>query len=121
MTDDLLDIVTHDLSFKNYDLATVSGQAEVAQYIKIRLLTIKGEFFGNSTLGNINFQDLANKNNIPAIIDAANKATIKDVPEVVGINSYSSVFNAAKRTLEISFSVQTIYGQVTVNGFGVSL
>lgn len=121
MIDEALDTITHDMAYSNYDEQTVSGVDQVVQNIKIRLLMIAGEFFGDSTLGNINFQDLATKNNIPAIVDAANKVTIKDTPEVVSITSYTSVFNPTKRTMEISFKVQTIYGQATVNNMAVSI
>lgn len=114
MIDEMLDTTIHDMHYSNYDEATVSGAAQVQQAIKIRLLLIKGEFFANSTLGNIDFQTLANKQNIPAVIDAANKATIKSTPEVVSLTSYVSKFNLVSRTMEISFSAETTYG--TING-----
>jgi hypothetical protein len=113
MTDEKLNLVSHDMEYINHDETTVSGSAQVLQHIKIRLLMVKGEFFGDSRLGNIDFKALSLKQNIPAMVDAWNKATIKGTPEVVAINSYSSIFDTQKRTLEIKFSVQTVYGKVT--------
>lgn len=121
MTDEALDILTHDMAYTGFDELLVSdaagSPAQIAQNCKIRLLMVKGEYFNDSTRGNINFQDLATKNNIPAIIDACNKATIKDTPGVVSVNSYSSKYDTTKRTLEVTFSAQTMYGSFTVSNF----
>ena len=121
MVDEALDETTHDMVFTNYDGATVTGADQVRQNCKIRLLMIKGEYFGNSNLGNIDFNALANKTNIPAMIDAANKATIKATPEVLSLLSYTSNFDTSKRTLTISFSAQTIYGPITINNLVVAI
>ena len=121
MIDEALDVITHDMAYYDFDEHTVADAAQCEQNMKMRLLMVKGEFFGDTTLGNIDFDALANKRNIPAVVDAANKATIKDTPGVVSIISYSSKFNSGTRVMEISFKVQSLYGPITVNQMAVQI
>ena len=112
MTDELLDSKTHDIALVNGDTAIVSGIDQITQNIKITLLMVRGEYFGNPNLGTIDFdmlRDKAQKGTIDAII----KANIVDTPEVVSLDSYSSTQNG--RCLMVSFTATTIYGQLAVN------
>jgi hypothetical protein len=120
MVDEKLNVITHDMEYVNYDETTVSGIDQVRQNLKIRLLGVKGEFFENTTLGNIDFDAMAKKKGI-AVFDAANKATIKDTPGVLSIVSYSSSYNTQQRIMDISFVAQTIYGRATLTGLQVAL
>jgi hypothetical protein len=109
------------MAYYDFDEHLVTDAAQVEQNMKIRLLMVKGEFFGDYTLGNIDFEALAKKANIPAVIDAANKATIKDTPGVLSIISYSSNYDTNTRVMNVSFSVQSQYGQITVQNFPVAI
>lgn len=119
MVDEKIDPSTNDLAYENYDEATVSGIDQVKQNIGIRLRMVKGEYFGDYTLGNIDFQALASKNNTVDMIDAATKATIQDTPEVVSLTFYASAFNPNTRVMNIVYSVQTIYGAIANQGISI--
>jgi len=117
----MLDPISHDMAYYNFDEQLVSDLDQIKQNLKIRLLLVKGEYFADSTQGNIDFNLLSTKKNIPDFIDAANKATIKDTQGVVSILSYTSNYNTQTRIMNISFSVQTIYGSATLNNVQVML
>lgn len=116
-TDEALNVISHDMARSNYDEATVTGIDQIKQAVKMRLLTVIGEVFRNVTLGNINFKAMATKTNIPALINAANKTTIKSTPGITSIISYSSVYDTETRVVDVSFAAQTIYGQLTISNF----
>ena len=129
MIDEALDVITHDMAYVNYDETVVtdtqydpkisgSGPNQIRQNIKIRLLMVKGEFFLNTTLGNIDFDALANKQKIQ---DALNKTTIKSTPGVISLTSYTSVFNSTSRALEVKFSATTQYGPIMNATTGLSI
>jgi hypothetical protein len=120
MIDEKLNTTTHDMEYVAFDEQTVSGVEQVGQHIKMRLLSVFGEFFTNSTLGNIDFSVFSQKKNVKSIMDAHNVVTIKSTPEVRSVISYSSELDE-NRVMTVSFKVSTDYGPVAVNNFGITL
>lgn len=119
MVDIKLDTTTHDLIddagnlLGTNDLTLVSDEAEYYQNLKIRLLTIFGEWFLDTTEGVKYFEEIwvknPNLNNIAALL----KATILETENTVSIVDFTITLHPTTRILEITFTVQSTYGTVT--------
>ena len=115
MTDESLDLLTHDMAFDGINQSIVSGKAQVIQNLKIRLLLIQGEWFLNSQAGMPYFEKILVKNPDLSAIDLILKATIMETPEITGIVAYQSTINKAARKLTVSFTATSQYGDITLN------
>lgn len=116
MASDLcLDPDTHDLLVQKNDLLVCKSADQVIQSLKIRLQTIKGEWFLDTTAGLPYYEDILVKNpNLPNI-DNIIKAQIIDTDDVEEILEYTSSFDSAGRSFSVSFRVRSIYGEVELN------
>jgi len=89
---------------------TTTTSENLAQRLKIRLQTFKGEWFLDGTIGIDYFGQIAGKNRSKAAVDAIIQAEILKEQEVLQITAYSSVVDKTTRKITIQFTVRTIDG-----------
>lgn len=89
---------------------TPTTSENLAQRLKIRLQTFKGEWFLDGTIGIDYFNQIAGKNRSKAAVDAIIQAEILKEQEVLQITAYSSVVDKTTRKITIQFTVRTIDG-----------
>ena len=97
---------------------TTTTSENLAQRLKIRLQTFKGEWFLDGTIGIDYFNQIAGKNRSKAAVDAIIQAEILKEQEVLQITAYSSVVDKTTRKITIQFTVRTIdgfYSTLTAN------
>lgn len=94
------------------NLATVTGAEAVAQHVRQRLKTYKGEWFLDTTAGVPWLEQIMGDGFNPALAEAVVKAEILDTHGVVEITSFSVTFDASVRRLVIKdIAVLTTYDQ----------
>jgi len=98
-------VVTADLQFS-------SGLDAIAQGIRIRILTFRGEWKLNLDTGVPYYQDLLGQRFDQVKAHAAFRNAISSTPGVSEISSLAASFNGRTRTMSVSWSVQTIFGPV---------
>ena len=108
-----LDKLNHDLYLVNYDLALVSDLAQVTQKLNCRLQFFAGEWFLDTTQGIDLYGNVFVKNPDLSTIQALFKSAILDVPDVNSIVSYDQSYDPRARSLSVTFTVDTVYGQTT--------
>lgn len=87
-----------------------TGQEEIAQNLKTRLLSFKNDWFLDNE-ANIDWWSLlGTKNNEQIIINEVTRVTL-DTDGVVSINSLDTTLK--NRNITISVAVTTIYGEIT--------
>lgn len=109
-----LDSVYHDLTVANFDLQLVTEEDQIAQKLKCRLNFFSEEWFLDITQGVDLYGVVYRKNPDLALITTLFKSVILDTTGVLSITSYNQVYDARQRTLTIDFTVDTVYGPVTV-------
>jgi hypothetical protein len=114
---------THDLALAGNDLTLVTGAADTVQSIRIRLLTIKAEWFLDDTIGWLSFTEVYGKRSQQAL--AGIRATIlSEIQNTPGVLANSAVIdaldlNAATRTLSCTWHARALDGEAisdTVTG-----
>jgi hypothetical protein len=108
MVDFLLD-ENDELTFDEGDIQLVSAEDQIAQALKIRLRRIINEDFHDSTRGIDYFGQVLGKGRDLSTITAIMQNEIALTPGVNSILDISAEIGE-DRTLEVSFSVDTIYG-----------
>lgn len=102
----------HDMTFGR-GLANVAEEEEaVAQRVKTRLYTLKGEWFLDTDAGVPYLQEIATKPVKQAEADAILKTTVLKTEGVEEIVEWASVLDRAQRRLKISCVVRNIYGKI---------
>jgi hypothetical protein len=113
MVDIKLDRDTHDLDIVENDIVLVTEEDEYYQNLKIRLQTIYGEWFLDTTEGVKYYEEIWIKNPNLNNIEALLKATILETENTVSIIKFEINLVATTRILEVDFTVQSTYGTVT--------
>lgn len=91
MNDFELDATTHDLVFSDGDLVLLNNTSLVAaQALKINLLTLKGEWFLDSTLGIPYLQTIFKKGITQNYADTIFQVAIKDSYNISSIYEFES-------------------------------
>ncbi|MCK5445091.1 MAG: hypothetical protein KAI73_05660 [Rhodospirillaceae bacterium] len=108
-----LDPLTHDISLDDEGFFVgVAGAERVAQHIKSRLLTQKGEWILDTTAGPDWLNKIFVKNPLAPEVRAEIASQIALVPDVLSIKSlFMNVDN--NRLLSVTFTVQTDQGLVS--------
>ena len=96
-------IVTTDLQFS-------SGLAGVAQGIRIRILTFKGEWFTDLEFGVPYYQDLLGHKFDNTKARIAFRDAILSAPGVLGLTELETTFTGSTRALNVSWRVATVFG-----------
>lgn len=91
----------------------ISGAAQVAQLVKCRLLTLMGEWKLDSSIGLPWFEAIFTKQVRPADIEAAIANIIRGTPGVQQLISIEVDADFSVRSLGITFSAISDYGDIT--------
>lgn len=94
------------------DLHFTTGLAAVAQGIRLRIQTFKGEWFLDLDHGVPYFQDLLGQKFNEAKARAAFRDAILSAPEIDSLDSLTVTFNGQTRVMAVSWRVTTSFGQV---------
>lgn len=114
MTELLANPNTNDLIFINGACpVTYENKVTVAQRLKIRLLTFRGEWFLDTTVGLPYFQTILVRGVSKATIDAIFQEEILSDPDVVELVDFNSLIDVQARSYNLSFRVRTNQNQVT--------
>lgn len=106
---DLLLDTDGDLVVAVTDLVFSSGVESVAQALRIRLLTFRGEWFLDLDNGVPYYQDLLGQKFDQITAQAAFREAIVGTDNVDEILSLSTSFDGATRTLNVSWAVTTTF------------
>lgn len=106
----------HDIAIKDGDFFWVSGAKQVAQQVKITLLTFKEEWFLDIEHGIPYLDNILVKNPNRAEVEAILRTAVKDVPDVTAVPSMRLFVNHPARKLRVDMDVETAQGveKVTV-------
>lgn len=113
MTDILL-TDEHDALFINGQTpVTYENKLTVAQRLKIKLLTFRGEWFLDQTLGLPYFQQILVRGVSKLTIDTILQEQILSEPDVLEIVEFNSIIDTETRSYQLSFKVRTNQNQIT--------
>lgn len=100
-------------------LQFTSGSAAVAQGIRIRIQTFRGEWFLDLDTGVPYYQDLLGARFNDARARAAFRDTILSTPGVAKLLSLTVAFDRSTRVLSVSWKVQTEFGDTITDALEV--
>lgn len=118
MADIYIDPLTHDISLVDNRMALVSTEEDATrQRVIITLRAFKGEWDFNINFG---IPYLENENNPTQLLGKAGKdlldteirQAVLNTEGVVSLNSFTSVYNKAQRTVDIDFTAKTENGEL---------
>jgi hypothetical protein len=95
-----------------HSIFPINGADKVCQQIKITLLAFLGEWFLDVTFGVPYLEEILIKNPRMSTIETIFRAHINAVPHVIRIESFSMVWDRARRSLSVEFEAITDYGPV---------
>lgn len=110
LNDETGDVLLSTTATITTPIFTTTTSENLAQRLKIRLQTFKGEWFLDGTIGIDYFNQIAGKNRSKAAVDAIIQAEILKEQEVLQITAYSSVVDKTTRKITIQFTVRTVDG-----------
>ena len=109
---DLLLTDKHDIDFVNGKVPTTSNLPQsVAQRLKVKLSTFRGEWFGDTAVGIDYFGSVFGKRRRKETVDLIMQTAILEDPDVIRIISFSSEITVG-RAYNMTFSVQITDGSV---------
>jgi hypothetical protein len=113
----------HDLVFEKlpvgfagqqrYAVKAIAGADQVAQQIKMTLLTFLGEWFLDIGFGVPYLEEILIKNPRLTSVESILRAKIKAVPDVEKITDFAMEFNRRYRTLRVDFTAHTLLGAIS--------
>lgn len=111
----LLDFAIHEITSDivlDPDPRIVEGRRAVAQRLRSRFLTHRGEWFLDLTFGTPYRQEIFIKPaNVPAV-SALIRRLILQTPGVTGLAAFAATFDHATRVLTVSFTATTDEGDI---------
>ena len=110
LNDETGDVLLSTTATITTPIFTTTTSENLAQRLKIRLQTFKGEWFLDGTIGIDYFNQIAGKNRSKAAVDAIIQGEILKEQEVLQITAYSSVIDKTTRKITIQFTVRTVDG-----------
>ena len=103
----------NDLIIESGQLKTVEGAAETIQHVRTRLLFYLGEWFLDLKSGTPYFQEIFTKPANLANIESIFKSRILNTPGILKLTEFSMDYEGSRtRKLNVSFSAETIYGNI---------
>lgn len=110
LTDD-----THDLKVTGYDLSLVTGTDLMIQRLKQSLWFFQGEWYLDITDGVPYYQDVLKKAPDRITVESVIKAAIIETPGVTELTAFEIEYENAPRRLLVTFSVDTVYGNLSLS------
>ena len=105
-----------DIKIENYDMSLTDGDtSEVQQALHIRLQFFFSEWFLDNTTGIKYYEFVFVKNPDPNVVSAVMKTFILETPGVNELLSYEQKIDNSLRRLTVTFTVDTVAGQLTTS------
>jgi hypothetical protein len=104
---------SNDLYLLNGRIAVVSEGEQVLQHVRTRLLTYQEEWFLDTRAGIPYFQNILIKPANLSGTEALIKTEILQTPDVLSLSAFGLEFDAITRTLNITFTALTAFGDVS--------
>lgn len=121
MTTDLMLDETGDIAFDGMDISVGDGAAVVAQRVEMRLSTVKGHWFLDTSLGTPYYANILGKNFNPTTLNAIFLDVILGTPGVAKLNEpIAYTFDRRARKLSMSFIATTTAGASLPIDFSIS-
>lgn len=105
----------NDLDVINGNLQLITGDEEIAQLLKNRLLSFRGEWFLNLELGLPYFEQILEKATSLSAIEGIYLKAITETPGVRDIETFRLDFDPATRQIDLSFRARTSNGVIDFN------
>lgn len=121
MVDIALNASSHDIIIKDGDFLLVDNAERVAQQIKVKLLTLLGEWFLDTTWGVPYLEYILIKQPNQELIRQILSEQISSVDGVKSLNAFEMEYHVKNRALIVKYEVSTEYGLITrkeVLGYG---
>lgn len=99
-----------DLDLSSGGLTWSRGLTGVAQAIRVRIQMFKGEWFLNLDEGVPYYEDLLGQRYNEATVRKAFRAAIMATPGVLALDTFTTIFDAATRTVTVSWVATTTFG-----------
>ena len=103
---------SNNIYIENNSLFFTNDGAEVAQNIRCRLLTYKGEWFLSRQTGVPYFEEILTKPANLARVESILKTTILQTGGVKRLISFSFDYDSTARGLTVNSSIETIYDTI---------
>ena len=104
----------HDLHLgPRQGIAIARDGDQSAQGVITRLQLLLGEFYLDRSAGTPWFEQVLTDNPDIRLIETTLKERILDAPDVTGLLSFDLDFDAASRSLTLSFVAQTVFGEAS--------
>ena len=108
-----LKTVSGELVFAAGVLQLVAGQDAIRQAAECRLRTFREEWFLDTSVGTPYSTEILGNNTQP-LYDQALKSVILGTEGVSSIDSYTSTYDSATRSLTVEATITTIYGSTAL-------
>ena len=110
-----LDLVTNRVVLVKGQLVIQGGIDDIAQDLKTRLQTVYGEWFLDTRIGIPYFTRILGQKPRLALVKTIFKKAIQSTPGVIRITEFSMPYNGVTRSLNLTFSANTVEGPLTYN------
>lgn len=104
-----------DLTLEKGDLDLVDGVDAIAQHLRIRLRTFKGEWFLDERIGVPFFDTILVKNANLAAVQSVLRRAVLTTPGITGIDQLDVDLDAATRVLTVTMRAQSTSGPVALS------
>jgi hypothetical protein len=108
-----LDPDTGDLLIEGGDLALLDGVEAISQHVAIRLQFFQGEWFLDTRVGIPYYQRVLVKNPDLNAVRFLLRAAVASTPGIGELQSFSTEYANASRTLSVEFEASTEDGPLT--------
>ncbi|MFH0902152.1 MAG: hypothetical protein V2A73_16090 [Pseudomonadota bacterium] len=109
-----LDETTGDIAIEDGDIVLIEDLDVVAQHIRIRLRTILGEWYLDTSKGVDWFGVVFSKEFPRGMAEATLRNAIETVDHVRALAKFEATFDGTTRHLSIEFEASTDFGTVTM-------
>ena len=107
-----LNPTTRDLDVTGGDLSLTEGKDAIAQALRIRLLTFRGEWFLDRRIG-VPYREQIFSNRLKrTLVDTIFREAILQSPGIATIGTFQSVYDKTMRTYSLTFNATTFEGEL---------
>lgn len=110
-----LDPDTGDLVVENGDLVLIDDADVVAQMLRLKLRTVLGEWFLDTTSGVDYFRKILRKGVQQSAVESELRSAIVSVPHVEALRRFDAEYDEGARRFRLDFVVQTDLGDVSLS------
>lgn len=94
----------NDLDLTDGDLRIVDGSDAITQHLRIRLRSVKGEWFLDTRIGVPYFEEIFKKTPNLVVVRGVYSRVIRETPGVISLDDLTLTLDGATRVLRLDFS-----------------